>query len=295
LAPQHALRELLVAGAGLILPGVPNALAARVAELAGFPVIFITGAGIANTYLGIPDMGLVTMTEVVDHLSAIRDVVSTPLIVDGDTGFGNVLNVQRTIKLFERAGANAIQLEDQVFPKRCGHFDNKAVIPAAEMVQKIRAAADARHSADFLIIARTDARAVEGFDAAIERAGRYQEAGADILFVEAPQSVDELARIPRSVDGIHLCNMVVGGKTPILPAAELGQMGYAGVIYANAALQASLNAMTDVFGHLFRTGSIAGAESKLASFQERQAVVDYTRFAADDDYYGRMAEAKQTI
>lgn len=283
------LRQLLVSESGLLLPGVPNALGARIAEIAGFPAIFVTGAGVANTYLGIPDMGLVTLTELVNHVAAIREATALPLIADGDTGFGNALNVQRTIRLIERAGADAIQLEDQVFPKRCGHFEGKAVIPATEMVQKIRAAVDARASSEFLIIGRTDARAVEGMGAALDRAAVYQEAGADILFVEAPCSIHELAEIPRQVPGIHLCNMVVGGKTPLLPAAELGAMGYAGVIYANAALQASMRAMTEVFAHLRREGVIAGVEDRLASFAERQGIVEQARFVATDERYADVS------
>lgn len=279
------LKDLLTPGAGLLLPGVADALGARVAELAGFPAIFVTGAGIANTHLGMPDMGLVTATELVEHVRAIRETTDLPLLADGDTGFGNALNAQRTVRLFERAGANAIQLEDQVFPKRCGHFEGKGVVPASEMVQKIRAAADARSSPDFWIIGRTDARAVEGMSAALDRAAAYQEAGADILFVEAPRSIEELAEIPRQVPGVHVCNMVFGGKTPLLPADELGRMGYAAVIYANAALQASMRAMTDVLGHLRREGSIAGMEDRLASFAERQSIVDQARFMADDARY----------
>src|SRR6202140_5342696 len=181
-------RSLLVPGAAVVLPGVSNALAARVVADLGFAAAYVTGAGIANTFLGIPDNGLVTLTELVDHVAAIRGVFPGPLMVDADTGFGNAVNLVRTVKLLERAGANAIQIEDQVFPKRCGHFDGKEVIAASEMVGKIKAAGDARQDASMMSIARTDSRAVEGFDAAIARAAAYREAGADVLFVEAPQS-----------------------------------------------------------------------------------------------------------
>lgn len=279
------LKDILVPGAGVLLPGVSNAIGARIAELAGFRVAFVTGAGIANSFIGMPDMGLTTATELVAHVSAIRESTILPLVADGDTGFGNALNTQRTVRLLERAGANAIQLEDQVFPKRCGHFEGKEVIPASEMVQKIRAAADARARDDFLIIGRTDARAVEGFAAALDRAAAYQEAGADILFVEAPSSIEELKAIPRQVPGVHLCNMVFGGKTPLLPADELGAMGFAGVIYANAALQAAIRAMTDVFAHLKRTGSLAGVEDQLASFAQRQGIVDQNHFVSLEKRY----------
>jgi 2-methylisocitrate lyase-like PEP mutase family enzyme len=276
--PNRVLRRKLQRGGGLLLPGAANALAARVIEQLGFEAFLVTGAGIANTYLGVPDVGLVTVTELADHVAAMRDAVAIPMIADIDTGFGNAVNVGRTVKLLERAGASALQLEDQTFPKRCGHFDGKDVIPAAEMVQKIKAAADARRDADLMILARTDARAVEGMQGAIDRANAYREAGADLLFVEAPQSVDELALIPRDVPGIHVCNMVFGGKTPVLPREALAAMGYAGIIYANAALQASILAMQTVLGHIRRTGSTAGIEAAIAPFKERQRVVDFDRY-----------------
>ncbi|MGF3027814.1 isocitrate lyase/PEP mutase family protein [Methylobacterium aquaticum] len=282
------LRMLLRPGAGQILPGVANAVSARIAEMTGFPAAFVTGAGVANSFLGMPDMGLLTLTELVGHVAAIREATNLPLIADGDTGFGNALNAQRAVRLLERAGANAIQLEDQVFPKRCGHFDGKAVVPQVEMVQKIRAAADARRDESFLIIGRTDARAIEGLAGALDRAAAYQEAGADLLFVEAPSSLDELAAIPRQVPGIHLCNMVFGGKTPLLPASELGAMGFAGVIYANAALQATMRTVVDVFAHLRDTGSLSGIDERLASFRERQAIVDQPGFFELDARYATL-------
>src|SRR5215831_2692465 len=193
LATRQHFRSLLKPGAAIILPGVSNALAARVVADLGFPAAYITGAGIANTYLGIPDNGLVTLTELADHVAAIREVFSGPLMVDADTGFGNAMNMVRTVKLLERAGADAIQIEDQVFPKRCGHFDGKQVIRAAEMVAKIKAAADARTDPAVLIVARTDAIATDGFAAAIDRASAYRDAGADVTFVEAPRSLEEIA------------------------------------------------------------------------------------------------------
>ncbi len=279
--PQPAtLRELLKPGAGLILPGAFDALAARLVESAGFPAVYLTGAGIANAWLGAPDLGLVSATEVAAHIAACREAVAIPIVADGDTGFGNALNLVRTVRLFERAGANAIQLEDQVFPKRCGHFDGKAVIPAAEMVQKIRAAVDTRASDDFLVIARTDARAVEGFDAALERAAAYREAGADVLFVEAPASETELREIPQRLPGAHLCNIVHGGRTPMLPRETLAAMGFAGILYANAALQAALLAMQKTYAHLQNQGSLAGIEGALMGFADRQAAVDVARWSA---------------
>jgi 2-methylisocitrate lyase-like PEP mutase family enzyme len=275
---NRLLRELLQPGAGLVLPGAGNALAARIIEAAGFPVVYMTGAGVANSYLGGPDMGLISVTEMAAHVAAIREAVQVPIVADGDTGFGNALNLVRTIRLYERAGASAIQLEDQVFPKRCGHFENKSVVRKAEMVQKIRAAVDARDDADFMILARTDARAVEGFDAAVERMNAYREAGADLLFIEAPRSEEELRRIPREVPGIHIANIVFGGKTPMLPSTVLGEMGFAGILYANAALQSAMLAMSDTMAHLKQHGTLAGAESRVLHFDDRQRIVDYARW-----------------
>jgi 2-methylisocitrate lyase-like PEP mutase family enzyme len=269
----------------VVLPGAADALAARAIEDAGFTALYVTGAGIANSYLGMPDIGLTTLTEVADHLWRIRDAVSIPILVDADTGFGNPINVQRTVRMLERAGAGAVQFEDQVSPKRCGHFEGKEVVPAAEMVRKIQAAVDARRSASTLIVARTDARAVEGLNGALERAAAYQEAGADLLFVEAPQSLEELRSIPARVRARHLCNIVYGGKTPMLPREQLAEMGFVGVLYANAALQAAVKAMAHVLGHLHRSGSLAGVEDALASFDERQRVVNYPRFKALEERF----------
>jgi 2-methylisocitrate lyase-like PEP mutase family enzyme len=196
-SPRRELRDILVPGAALLLPGVANALAARVVADQGFAAAYVTGAGIANTFFGVPDIGLVTVSELAAHVAAIREAFAGPLVVDADTGFGNAVNVVRTVQLLERAGADALQIEDQVFPKRCGHFAGKEVIPAAEMVAKIKAAVDTRHDPDLLIIARTDAIAPEGFAAALERAAAYREAGADVTFVEAPTSIEEIAEIPR--------------------------------------------------------------------------------------------------
>jgi len=268
-----SLKQALAERRALLVPGAANALAARIVEDLGFEAVYLTGAGLANTSLGVPDIGLVTMTELEEATAAIAGAIRLPLIVDADTGFGNELNVVRTVRALERAGAAAIQLEDQVFPKKCGHFAGKAVIPVAEMEAKIRAAAGARSSADFLLIARTDARAIEGFDAAIERARRYAEAGADLTFVEAPESAAELAEIPRRLGVPQVANMVVGGKTPLASQKELAAMGFALVLYANAALQASVLAMQEVLGALREDGSLARVANRLASFAERQRIV----------------------
>jgi len=223
-----------------IAPGVFDALTASLAASAGFPALYISGAAIAYTRLGRPDIGLVSMTEIAGTIALIRDRVPTPVIVDADTGYGNALNVQRTVRLFERAGAGAIQLEDQTFPKRCGHLRDKLLIPAAEMVGKIRAAVDARTTAETLVIARTDAEAVEGFSSAIDRAHLYAEAGADILFVEAPQSVRQLADIAASLRHLRplMANMVDGGDTPPVPHTTLQEMGFRLVIFPGGIVRA---------------------------------------------------------
>ncbi len=274
------MRQMLTPGAGLIMPGAGNALTARIIERSGFELFILSGAAIANTYLGVPDVGLITLSELADHTAAVRSATRIPMIVDADTGFGNAVNVVRTVQVLERAGANGIMLEDQTAPKRCGHFDGKDVVSCAEMVQKIKAAVDSRIDANMMIMARTDARAVEGLEAAFDRARAYQEAGADFLFIEAPRSIEELAAIPKNVPGIHVCNMVIGGKTPVLPREQLAQMGYSVIAYANAALQASMLAMQNVLGHLQRTGAIDGAEDQLVMFDERQGILEHERFKA---------------
>jgi 2-methylisocitrate lyase-like PEP mutase family enzyme len=282
---NQVMRAKLKPGAGLIMPGAANALAARVIEATGHEVMMVSGAAVANTYLGVPDLGLVSVTELAAHVAAVREAVGIPILADADTGFGNAINARRTVQLLERAGANAIMLEDQTYPKRCGHFEGKDVIPKAEMVAKLKAAVDARVDPDLMILARTDARAVEGFEAALDRARAYREAGADFLFVEAPLTKEELLAIPREVPGIHLCNMVIGGKTPLLPREELAAAGYAVVCYANAALQASLLAMHSVLSHLNEKGSIAGIESQLMMFADRQKVLDAAKFQALEKKY----------
>jgi 2-methylisocitrate lyase-like PEP mutase family enzyme len=281
---NQRMHELFAPGRATMMPGAHNALSARIIEAAGFETMLFTGAGFANTYLGMPDMGLTSLKEVVDQVAAIRDAVDLPILADGDTGFGNALNARRTVRMMERAGANALLIEDQVYPKRCGHFENKGVIPKAEMVQKLKAAVDARQSG-MLILARTDSRAVEGIEAALDRARAYQEAGADLLFVEAPTSLEELARIPKEVPGRHLCNMVYGGKTPIPSQQTLGEMGYGAICYANAALQASMLAMSKVMKHLKQTGSLDGVQDAVVSFNERQQFVDYARYVALEQKY----------
>ena len=279
------LKTILASRSAAILPGTPNALFARVIAQHGFPAVYVTGAGIANMSYGFPDIGLVTLAELCDHVAAIADAVELPILVDADTGFGNPLNVIRTVRLLERAGAAGIQLEDQVFPKKCGHFAGKQVIARAEMVQKIKAACDARHDGDLQIVARTDARAIEGIDAAIDRAQAYVEAGADATFVEAPVETAELARIARELPVPQIANMVFGGLTPPASRDELAALGFGGVLYANAALQAALKAVDDVMAALRRDGALTQVADRLAGFEQRQQAVGKPHYDALEQRY----------
>jgi 2-methylisocitrate lyase-like PEP mutase family enzyme len=251
------LRQRLAEPRIVLAPGVCDALTAAIAAAAGFEALYVSGAAIAYTRLGRPDLGLVAMTEVADHVARIADRVDVPLIVDADTGYGNALNVQRTVRALERAGAAMIQLEDQTFPKRCGHLDGKAVIPAAEMVGKIRAAADARQNAATLILARTDAAAIEGLDAALDRARAYAEAGADALFVEAPRTRADLARVTAALGTLRplLANMVEGGKTPVLSAPELEAIGFRIVIFPGGIVRALARTAREFYASLAATGT----------------------------------------
>ena len=241
----------------LIAPGVYDGLTAALAEQAGFEALYLSGAAVAYTRLGRPDIGLSTLSEMLDTLALITDRVALPIIIDADTGHGNALNAQRTMRLFERAGASALQVEDQTFPKRCGHLGDKSLIPMAEMVGKIAAMADARRSAETLIIARTDAIAVEGFDAALERAEAYVTAGADALFIEAPRSGDELARVAQVFRGRVplMANMVEGGATPIKSAADLQALGFDLVIFPGGIVRALALAAQDYYRSLRAHGS----------------------------------------
>ena len=280
--PQR-LKELLARRAAVTVPGAANALFARVIEEFGFEAVYVTGAGIANMLLGAPDVGLTTMTEVRDTAAAIAEAVSVPIIVDADTGYGNAVNVVRTVRALERAGAAGIQIEDQAFPKKCGHFAGKDVIAREEMVQKIKAAVDTRHDQSLQIIARTDAYAVEGLERALERAQAYVAAGADVTFVEAPTTLDELARIPKALDVPQVANIVFGGKTPDPGREKLADLGFSIVLYANAALQAALKASYDVLSVLKNEGSLRSVSDRLASFEERQRTV------AKDEWDAREA------
>jgi 2-methylisocitrate lyase-like PEP mutase family enzyme len=256
-----------------LVPGAPNALFARIIEDLGFEAIYVTGAGIANMQLGAPDIGLTTLNEIAHNVTCIAEAVQIPLIVDADTGFGNTQNCYRSIRLLERSGASAIQLEDQVFPKKCGHFADKAIVPTVEMVNKIKAAVDARLDPEMKIIARTDARGISGINEALDRAAAFVEAGADATFVEAPKNLAELKAIPSSIQAPQVANMVFGGLTPEPGREALASMGYSIVLYANAALQTAIHAVDITLSSLRDTGSLAECSDLLASFDKRQAVV----------------------
>ncbi|MGH6638195.1 MAG: isocitrate lyase/PEP mutase family protein [Polaromonas sp.] len=285
MSTKKTLRALAEARRGLLVPGAFNALSARVIADLGFEAIYVTGAGVTNMHFGMPDQAFMGLAEIADHTARIRDAVELPLIVDADTGFGNALNVRHTIRTLERAGADCIQLEDQVSPKRCGHFSGKEVISAAEMVGKIKAAVDARQDGDLLIMARTDARGVHGFEAAIERAQKYSEAGADILFVEACETADEIRALPQRLDKPQLMNMVIGGKTPIFNAQELAGLGYGIVLYANAALQGALAGMQQALTVLRDTRRLDEDPALVTPFAERQRLVDKPFFDSLEKLY----------
>ncbi|HSW18184.1 MAG TPA: isocitrate lyase/PEP mutase family protein [Ramlibacter sp.] len=284
-ATKLALKQRVARKDGLIVPGAFNALSARVIADLGYEAVYLTGAGLTNMHYGIPDLGYIGVKEVVEHTACIRDAVELPLIVDIDTGFGNALNVRHAIRHVERAGADAVQIEDQQMPKRCGHFSGKQVVSTAEMVGKIKAAVDARDDANFQIIARTDARSTEGFEAAIERAHRYAEAGADILFVEATESEEEVRRLPRLLDAPQVMNIVVGGKTPALDGDELSRLGFGLVLYANAALQGAVLGMQRSLGALKAARRLDEDPNLVISFKERQRLVDKPLFDALEQKY----------
>lgn len=269
------LKSRVARGGIVVAPGVYDALTASLAASAGFEALYLSGAAIAYTKLGRPDLGLVSVTEVADALAHVCERVDTPVIVDADTGYGNALNVQRTVQLLERAGAAAIQLEDQTFPKRCGHLADKGVVPVREMVGKIHAAVDARRRDETIIVARTDAGAVEGFDAAIERARAYAEAGADILFVEAPRTREQLGAVAEALGNRAplLANMVEGGQTPILSGSELEALGFRLVIFPGAIVRALAHAARDFYGVLKRDGTTDAFRDRMFDFAALNAIV----------------------
>lgn len=285
MSTRQTLKRLVNEKRGLIVPGAFNALSARVVADLGYEAIYVSGAGVTNMWFGMPDQGFMGLAEIADHTARIRDAVELPLIVDADTGFGNALNVYHTVRTLERAGADCIQLEDQVAPKRCGHFNGKDVISTEEAVDKIKAAVDARRDSNFLIMARTDACATQGFDAAVERAQKFAEAGADILFVEAVTKAEEIRALPQRLSTPQLMNMVIGGKTPIVGADELAQLGYGIVLYANAGLQGALHGMQQALRALRDDKQIQESSGLVTPFAERQRLVGKPEWDALEKRY----------
>jgi 2-methylisocitrate lyase-like PEP mutase family enzyme len=276
------LRELLDGDGIVVAPGVYDGLSARIATAAGFSALYCSGGAVARS-TGVPDLGLLTMTEVLARLREVVDATTLPVIADADTGYGNAVNVVRTVREFERLGAAAIHLEDQVAPKKCGHYAGQQLVSADEMVQKLRAALDTRR--EMLIIARTDARGQAGLDEAIRRGRLYAEAGADLVFVEAPVSRDEIEVIARSISTPLLINMFEGGRTPLLPATDLADLGYRLMIVPSDLQRAAIRAMQIVAEALLRDGSSASVRDRLASFAEREEVVDLAGWSALDNRY----------
>lgn len=279
------ISALLAKEGTLIFPGVYDALGAKLVEGAGFPLTFISGYSVAATHLGLPDFGYLTQTEMVSTARRVCGSVKIPIIIDADTGYGNALNVIRTVNELIEAGAAGMFLEDQVWPKRCGHMKGKRVIPADEHVQKIRAAADARGKRDFFIVARTDARQVNSLDDAIERCRRYKEAGADALFVEAPRSKDELARIAKELPAPLVANMLEGGVTPLLTKDELEKIGFQLIVCPLTALYASAKAMQDMFQLIKTAGTTSSALDRLIPFQQFNEIIGLDNYYALDERY----------
>ena len=279
------LRQLLSSGRTVVAPGAYDGLSARLVAQAGFQAIYASGGAIARS-TGVPDLGLLPMTAIADRFASMVDVVDVPIVADADTGYGNALNAQAAARAFERAGVAAFHLEDQTFPKRCGHYDDKSLVPAAEMVSKLKAVRDALHDPDFVVIARTDAIAVEGFSAAMDRAGAYLAAGADVSFVEAPTSESEIAETAKRLPGWKLINMFEGGKTPLLPVSRLQALGYHLVIIPSDTQRAAIKAMQRVLAAIARDGSSASMRDDMATFAERETIIGTAAYLARDKTYG---------
>jgi 2-methylisocitrate lyase-like PEP mutase family enzyme len=277
-------RSMLCSGAIVVAPGAFDGLSARLVEQAGFPAVYASGGAIARS-VGVPDLGLISPDEIGGRLAQIVEAVGVPVIADADTGYGNALTAQRAARAFERAGVVAFHLEDQTFPKKCGHYDDKTLAPLSEMVQRLHAVRDVLHDSDFVLIGRTDAIAVEGYDAALDRASAYLEAGADVIFVEAPTSEEQIADIAKRLPGYKLINMFHGGKTPLLPAARLQELGYHIVIIPSDTQRAAIRAMQRVLATIARDGSAAAMIDDMASFKDREAAVDTAGWLARDKRY----------
>ncbi len=281
---RKKLKQLMAGDGYVIAPGAYDTLTARLVQVAGFEAVYLTGGGYSRAS-GYPDIGLLTMSEIVPWIARTVEAVDIPVIADMDTGYGNAVNVVRSVREYEKTGVAAFHLEDQVSPKKCGHYEGKALVSTAEMVGKIRAAVDTRRDADMLIIARTDSRAVEGLQAALDRMNAYLEAGADLGFVEAPQSAAELAAIPGSISKPAVANIFEGGKTPPLPAKELQAMGYRLGIYPSQTHRAAIFAAQEVLAVLKRDGDTAAIEHRLASFNDREVAVNTRHWRAIEEKY----------
>jgi methylisocitrate lyase len=287
-------RLLIEAPEILVLPGAHDALTIRLAEQAGFQAVTCGGYAATASLLGAPDVAQLTMTEMADMYGRLCDATELPLFADADTGYGNATNAARTVRAFERAGVAGLFIEDQVSPKRCGHMEGKRVIPPVEMVAKIKAALDARVDADMIVCARTDARAVNGLDDAIARCQLYREAGADLLFVDAPLSVEELRRVCSEIDGPTFANMVEGGKTPILPARQLEEMGFAAVTWPVSASYAIAQAVRELYGALYRDGTTNAVAGRMVGFDDFNLLIGLPQLreaeAAYDDFARELVE-----
>ncbi|HSV81837.1 MAG TPA: isocitrate lyase/phosphoenolpyruvate mutase family protein [Ramlibacter sp.] len=287
------LRKLLREGGPGIVPGANDCFTAKLIEQAGFAAVHVTGGGASNTYLGVPDLGLLTLNELASQAERISDAVSVPVIADCDTGFGGIHNVVRTVRMYERAGVAGLHIEDQVFPKRCGHFEGKQVVPVEEMMHRVKAAVDARTDPEFLIIARTDARQAEGLGPAMARAHAYLDAGADAIFLEQPRSLDELRQVGQAFPGTPLvANMVERSRTPLVPEAELKAMGYSIILYANAALYLAAFAVREGLKVLRAEGSTESLLDRMLSFEERQELIG---LHAADDYERGLVESVRAL
>jgi 2-methylisocitrate lyase-like PEP mutase family enzyme len=286
---HRRLRELLAGESLFLAPGAFDCLGARLVEASGFRALYVTGAGVSISTMGAPDLGAVSFAEMLDRVRRICDVVSIPVIADGDTGYGGPINVIRTVREYERAGVSAIQIEDQEWPKKCGHEPGRVIAPVETMVMRIRAAIETRRDPDFVVIARTDARAGEGLQAAIARAKAYREAGADVIFVESPQSEAELARVGEAFRGVPLlANMVEGGRTPILPAERLQALGFRLAIYPNALTRLFARAGMEMLASLKETGSSNAMAGRMYSHGELWSLFDNATWRALEDRYLRL-------
>lgn len=291
----NRLRELIQRKSATVLPGVYDCISAKLVEESGYDAAFVTGAGLAGSVLGFPDVGLITMSEVLEQTRRIVYATSLPVFADCDTGYGNPINVYRTIQEFERAGVAGLFIEDQVIPKRCGHFKGKQIIRTEEMVKKLEAAVEARCDPDLVIMARTDALAVHGVEHALERAEAYVAAGADMIFVEAPTTLEEMAMIPKSISVPTMINLVEGGVTPLATVRELEDMGYKFVTFSGSLQKSAIKAMRDVLHHLREKGSLEGVLDAIVSLEDRSALLGLPSFYEKEKKYSTRESPSSVV